>query len=181
VRYEKQILLPMVEYLPFEWCRKWSAEYGIMEFFEKGKTIKVMDGKVPFAITICYEESFGEMVRKGRKMGAKLLVNVSNNVWFPSSRLPDQFLNLASLRAVENGIPVIRACNTGVTSIIDRFGNTLHRFGNESKDFEFLSGVLTADLPIITISTLYSFWGDLFMIFLGILGIYVLFHYYYLP
>jgi len=171
-RYEKQILVPLVEYLPFEWCRRLVAKYGIFEFFEKGKGPKILSGKVPYSVTICYEESFGDLVRKNRKLGAELLVNISNNVWFPASRLPDQFFNSAVLRAVESGVPLIRSCNTGITSVIDRHGNTLHKFGGKSnKDSEFLSGALVADLPIETLFTPYVFWGDLFILFLGIFGI----------
>ena len=85
-RYEKQILVPMGEYLPFYWCKNLAAKFGISGQFTPGRDTKVFFGKqVPMGISICYEETYGDVIRKNRKKGARLFVNITNDVWFPHS------------------------------------------------------------------------------------------------
>ncbi|MDP1880878.1 MAG: apolipoprotein N-acyltransferase, partial [Parachlamydiaceae bacterium] len=85
IRYEKRILVPMGEYIPFEWCQKLAANYGIAGSFQAGNEAKVFQGVVPIGCSICYEELFGHMMSDNRKQGAELLVNVTNDGWFPGS------------------------------------------------------------------------------------------------
>jgi apolipoprotein N-acyltransferase len=69
-------------------------------------------------ISICYEDAFGEEVIRELPM-ATLLVNVSNDAWFGHSIAPQQHLEIARMRALETGRPLLRATNTGVTAIVD--------------------------------------------------------------
>lgn len=121
-RYDKRVLLPLGEYLPFEWLRPLTKSYGITEFFSQGKEGKVFGNKIRFSPSICYEETFPEIMRNE---GADLLVNVTNDNYYPDSSLHAQHLFHARLRAVENGVPLVRACNSGVTAVIDSFGRVL--------------------------------------------------------
>jgi apolipoprotein N-acyltransferase len=153
-RYEKQILVPIVEYFPISLCQKIAKKYGIDDCFTKGKKNKVFYGKVPFAVSICYEETFGDLIRKSCKNGAKLLVNISNDGYFPSSKLPKKHFEHGKFRSVENGVPIIRACNTGITGVVDCFGRVLKTL--DEKD----AGVAYVEVPIFSYDTIYTTCGD---------------------
>lgn len=170
-RYEKQILLPIVEYLPFKWLTEIAKQYGINGSFSQGKEMKVFKGKVPMSLCICYEETFGNLIRHGRKKGAKLLVNISNDVWFPNSKLPMQHLEHGRLRAVENGVPLVRSCNTGVTAAIDCFGKDIKRLQNDKKQTTDMAGILVVDVFLQDYPTIYTMVGDYLIITLSLIFI----------
>jgi apolipoprotein N-acyltransferase len=157
-RYEKQILLPLVEYFPFPFCSKIAARFGINGVFTPGKEAKVFYGKVPLSISICYEETFGNLIKNARKKGASLLVNITNDGYFPSSKLPKKHFELGKIRSVENGVPIIRACNTGITGAVDCFGRVIKIYGDEN--FEKIGGALHIEVPLNSYKTVYALCGD---------------------
>jgi apolipoprotein N-acyltransferase len=160
-RYEKRVLVPMAEYIPFTFCKELAATYGIGGSFSPGKAAKVFEvSNVPFGCCICYEETFGDLMRESRLLGAELLVNITSDVWFPNSRLPKQHFDHARLRTVESGIPLVRACNTGITCALDSLGRVVASLGEGRHDFEWISDSIRIDVPLYTYSTLYSRWGD---------------------
>ncbi|MBI3900774.1 MAG: apolipoprotein N-acyltransferase, partial [Chlamydiia bacterium] len=156
-RYEKRILVPMGEYIPFEWCKRILSQYGIMDSFVPGSGPKVLQG---FGISICYEETYGELMRGNSLLGAQGLVNLTNDVWYPRSRLPIVHFAHGRLRALENGVPLLRACNTGVTAGVDALGNRVAMLPYDSRTEAAEAGVLALSLPLYHYSTLYSFFGD---------------------
>ncbi len=162
-RYEKQVLVPLAEYLPFEWCRPLVAYYGIVEFFTPGREAKVFTHKIPLSISICYEETFSNLIRQGRAKGAELFVNVTNDNWYPDSRLARQHFDHGRLRAVENGVPLLRACNSGITAAVDSLGRVAFTMDEKKK------GALSFELIPYTYSTLYTFWGDKAIIALSLI------------
>ncbi len=168
VRYEKQVLLPMGEYIPFDWCRQLAAKYGITGSFTPGKEAKVFNGPVPMSASICYEETFGNLMRETRIKGAELLVNLTNDGWYPSSRLPRQHFDHARLRTVENGIPLARACNTGLTGACDSLGRIIALLGTSDTQAQQLSDSLKVSIPTYHYRTLYTWWGDVFVLSLCI-------------
>ncbi len=119
------------------------------------KSRKVFASKVPLSASICYEETFSHHMRQSRQKGASMFVNLTNDNWYPNSKLPQQHFDHARLRAVENGVPMVRACNTGVTAAIDSLGRIIGQITEETR-----AGVLVAKVPLYHYSTLYSFWGD---------------------
>ena len=153
-RYEKRVLVPGAEYLPFSGLKNFFARYGITSFFTPGTEAKVFMGKIPFAVSICYEEGFAHLIREGRELGAKLFLNISNDGWFPKSRLPEEHFNLGRVRAVENGVFVLRACNTGVTGAIDPFGRVLCAMKEKEG-----SGVQVVTIDGYSYPTIFSKWG----------------------
>ncbi len=158
-RYDKQILLPLAEYLPFDFLKPLTKSYGIYDFFSHGEETKIFGDKVLFSPSICYEETFSEMMRNGRAKGAELFVNITNDNYYPKSSLHEQHLYHSRLRAVENGIPLIRSCNSGVTAVIDCFGQLLARFEDAAGDSE-RAGVLNYYFTAFHFPTLFSFWGE---------------------
>lgn len=162
LRYEKRVLVPMGEYIPFEWCKKILLKYGISDSYCKGQSAKVFLGKkTPFSTSICYEETYGYLMRENRKKGANLLVNLTNDVWYPHSRLPSVHFFHGRVRAVENGIPLFRACNTGVTAGIDSLGRTVGMLNYETSKKKSLPEVLFVTLCSYHFPTLYSRFGDM--------------------
>lgn len=161
-RYEKRILVPMGEYIPFAFCRTLAAAYGVQGSFTSGKNAKVFNAgnNVPFGISICYEETFGNIVRENKHKGAILLTNLTNDAWYPNSRLTRQHFDHARLRTVECGIPLIRACNTGITGAIDSLGRDILVLNEYNEKSEPLSDSLHVSVPLYHFSTLYTFFGD---------------------
>lgn len=156
-RYDKQVLLPLAEYLPFNFLRSLGKSYGIYDFFSQGKETKVFGESILFSPSICYEETFPGIMREGRRKGAQLFVNITNDNYFPGSNLHKQHLYHARLRAVENGIPLVRACNSGISAAIDCFGRIVSKM-EAAQSVE--NCVLSCCVSAYTLSTLYSLWGD---------------------
>ncbi len=162
-RYDKRLPVPLGEYLPFEWCRGLACRYGVCGSLTPGQTAKVIKGaKTSFGLSICYEETCGNLMRENRLAGAKLLVNLTNDGWFPNSRLPQQHFDHSRLRTVETGVPLVRACNTGVTAACDSLGRVIGSLSEESG-----RGTLLIDVPLYSYATLYTIWGDLFIVSLS--------------
>jgi apolipoprotein N-acyltransferase len=159
-RYEKRVLVPMGEYIPFAWCRQLAAQYGITGSFTCGKCAKVFNGPVPFGASICYEEIYGNLMRENRLQGAELLVNLTNDGWYPQSRLPKQHFDHARLRTVENGIPLVRACNTGITGAIDSLGRIVGILGEDHMQFQTVADSIRLDVPLYHYQTIYAQHGD---------------------
>jgi len=183
-RYDKRILVPMGEYIPFTFCKNLAAHYGVFGSFTCGTEAKVMScNQTLISPSICYEETFGDLIREGRQKGAQLLVNLTSDAWYPNSRLPQQHFDHARLRTVENGVPLIRACNTGITGAIDSLGRTIAVLGgNHPEKVEWVPDSLVVEVPINTYSTLYSRFGDSLLIgfcfLLVISGLFVYFRKY---
>jgi len=157
-RVEKRILVPVGEYVPFknwDWVAQFlSKQFGIGDSFDPGNEAKVFSGRVLMGVSICYEETFSEVIRHLRMNNAQLFINISNDVWFPHSRLAKQHFNHGVVRVVENGVPLIRACNTGITCGVDCFGNVLAQYPEDQ------AGALVLEVPLRSFRTLYSIIGD---------------------
>lgn len=154
-RYDKQVLLPLAESLPFAALKPLTKSYGIETFFSPGQGPKLFGSNVLYAPSICYEETFSAQMRQSTLKKADLFVNLTNDNYFPDSTLARQHFDHARVRAVENGIPLLRACNRGITAVIDCQGRLCSFFGREVDQ-----GILCAHLPIKKRHTLYSLWGD---------------------
>ena len=144
-RYDKVDLVPFGEFLPL---RPVLGALGLTNLaggigdFERGPGRATLDvaGLPPFSPLICYEVIFtGRVVAPGARPG--FLLNVTNDAWFGTSAGPFQHLAMARLRTVEEGLPLVRAANSGISVVIDARGRTVERLGlNEA-------GFLDAALP----------------------------------
>ncbi|MGH6823164.1 MAG: apolipoprotein N-acyltransferase, partial [Methylocella sp.] len=128
--YDKVHLVPFGEYLPFEAV---FDRLGMRQFvhvpggFEAGSKSRllVVPGLPAVAPLICYEAIFpGEVVPAGASRPG-LLLNVTNDGWFGMTPGPYQHFAQARLRAIEEGLPLIRAANTGISAIVDPYGRVL--------------------------------------------------------
>ncbi|MEM1282087.1 MAG: apolipoprotein N-acyltransferase [Chlamydiota bacterium] len=160
-RYEKRVLVPMGEYIPFEFCKELAKSYGVQGSFTCGKEAKVLNGHtVPIGVSICYEETFGNLIRESRKNGAEVFVNLTSDVWYPDSTLTSQHLEHARLRTVESGVPLIRSCNTGITCGIDSFGRTVDFLEEYDVEGHWNADSLYTKVPKYHYKTLYTEVGD---------------------
>jgi apolipoprotein N-acyltransferase len=101
---------------------------------------------------ICYEIIFpDEVVETGERPG--WLLNVTNDAWFGSSAGPYQHFHQARVRAIEQGLPLARAANTGISAVIDPYGRILAEIGLGEK------GAIDADLPKVGPTTPYVQFG----------------------
>ncbi len=108
---------------------------------------------------ICYESLFPDMVRDAVRRGPvrpRWIVNVSNDSWFGVTSGPLQHLNMASYRAIETGLPIVRATPTGISAVIDAFGRIVPgaRLGFGA------TGVIDSELPNPLKNTTYGLLGD---------------------
>jgi apolipoprotein N-acyltransferase len=135
--YDKVHLVPFGEYLPFG---QWFDWLGIRQFvdvpggFESGlsHTFLSLPG-LPLAVPlICYEAIFPEEVARAVKAGDQrpgFLVNVTNDAWFGTTAGPYQHFAEARLRTIEEGLPMVRGGNTGISAIIDPYGRVEAKLG----------------------------------------------------
>ena len=158
--YDKHRLVPFGEFLP---AGALMSRLGVRSLvhvpsdFSHGPrpTGLSLEGLPQAQPLICYESLFPGFV--GRRDGAQWIVNVSNDAWFGRTSGPLQHLNLASYRAIETGLPVVRATPTGTSAIIDPWGRVV---GDKRLD-PGESGVIDAALPAALAATPYALVGDL--------------------
>jgi apolipoprotein N-acyltransferase len=114
------------------------------------------------AIAICYEVVYSRMVAIDAA-NADLIVNISNDTWFGRSIGPMQHLQIARMRALENGRYLLRGTNNGVTAIIEPNGNVVSQLP------QFEQGVLLGEVTAMEGQTPYSRWLDLPVVFISML------------
>lgn len=124
--YHKQHLVPFGEYVPFEkWLRGSIAFFDLpMSAFSPGPKNQqpITANHTVIATAICYEIAYAELVRASA-LKANILLTVSNDTWFGQSIGPKQHFQIARIRAIENGKPLIRATNDGISALITADGN----------------------------------------------------------
>jgi apolipoprotein N-acyltransferase len=157
--YDKLHLVPFGEFLPFQ---DWMEKLGFVQLtkveggFIPGTGRRVMElPNAPRALPlICYEAIFPEEVAaRGERPG--WIINLTNDGWFGISTGPYQHLQQARLRAIEQGLPVVRAANTGISAVIDPMGRIVARLGLG------VEGVLDSSLPVAIAPTIYARSGDI--------------------
>ena len=125
--------MPFGEYLPFQ---DFLESLGIMQLtgvrggfsVGTGPRLLAVPGAPPASPLICYEIIFPDEVTESAARPGWLL-NVTNDAWFGSSAGPYQHFHQAQVRAVEQGLPVVRAANTGISAVIDPYGRILAEIG----------------------------------------------------
>ena len=123
-RYDKQLLLPLGEYIPIPALASVLSSYGIHDSFSPGKKPSVFSiGSWRVAPLICYEETFSSYALAASRLNPNLLVSLTNDCWYPTVRR--EHCELARLRAVEIGVPLVRSSNQGVSAAIDALGRVV--------------------------------------------------------
>jgi len=153
--YDKVHLVPFGEYIPFH--KELGHLSGLVGrgSFEEGPAHVSLDlpGLPPFAPIICYEVIFPAAIL-GPGPRPKWIVNITNDAWFGVSSGPYQHLASARLRAVEEGLPMIRAANTGISAVIDPYGRVLAALDMERE------GIIDHVVPPARKVTPFGRWHD---------------------
>jgi apolipoprotein N-acyltransferase len=153
--YDKVHLVPLGEYIPFH--RQLAPVSGLIGrgSFEEGESRLTigLPGLPAFSPVICYEVIFPAAVT-GPGARPRWLLNITNDAWFGLSSGPHQHLVSARLRAVEEGLPMMRAANTGISAVIDAYGRVVASLGMQQE------GIIDHPIPPAREATPYSRWGD---------------------
>ncbi|TDQ57937.1 apolipoprotein N-acyltransferase [Mesocricetibacter intestinalis] len=157
-RYSKHHLVPFGEYVPLEsLLRPLGSVFNLpMSAFQAGNEIQAplqAKGRA-FSAAICYEIILGAQLRNNLTTATDFILTVSNDAWFGDSIGPWQHLQMARMRALELGKPVIRATNTGISAFIDARGKIL------TKAPQFMETALTYKLAPTQGKTPYAALGD---------------------
>jgi len=152
--YDKAHLVPFGEYLPFHDVLPLLSDTIGRGSFAAGKGPQTISlpGLPPFAPIICYEVIFTGAVVPARQR-PEWLLNITNDSWFGHSAGPFQHLVSARLRSVEEGLPMVRVANTGISAVIDPYGRVTAEIGID------LPGSMDQALPVALSATLYARFG----------------------
>lgn len=165
--YDKVHLVPLGEYIPFHKQLAPVAGFIGRGSFEEGESRLTIDlpGLPSFSPVICYEVIFpGAVTGPGPR--PRWLLNVTNDAWFGLSSGPYQHLVSARLRTIEEGLPMIRAANTGISAVIDSYGRVLATLGVEQE------GIIDHRIPAAREATPYGRWGDwTLLVLIAFLGV----------
>lgn len=155
--YHKYHLVPFGEYVPLKWLL--GDFLGFLQIpmanfsrSDKHESVVTMSG-LKGAVSICYEDAFGEEVIDGLPE-ANFLINISNDAWFGDSLAPHQHLQKARVRALETARPMLRATNNGISAVIDHEGRIL------KTSPQFKEDVLTVEFQPMQGSTVYVMLGN---------------------
>ncbi len=138
--YDKIHLVPFGEYIPFK-LRKIlpfinKITPGDMDFSQGEKDL-VMKSKFPYLAKVCYEATFTDSSNNYFTW----IVNLTNDGWFGKSFGPKQHLEMIKFRSIELGVPMVRSALTGISAIIDSFGNIKESIALQT------SGIIKANIP----------------------------------
>ncbi|MGB0935500.1 MAG: apolipoprotein N-acyltransferase [Alphaproteobacteria bacterium] len=153
--YDKHTLVPFGEYVPLRWLipdfitKITAGEYDFVGG-DGPETFEGLGNLPPFSTTICSEAMYpGQQYPKDER--PEWMVNITNDAWFGDSSGPYQHLLKARVRTIEEGLPLIRGANTGISAVIDAYGNILQHLPLNSE------GIIDASIPgHIAEGTLYS-------------------------
>jgi apolipoprotein N-acyltransferase len=175
--YDKIHLVPFGEYLPFQpvleaiGLQQLTKLRGGFAAGPSPRPLLNLPGLPPIVGLICYEAIFPSAAVQGAERPG-LIVNITNDGWFGNTTGPRQHLHQSRVRAVEEGLPLVRAANNGISAMIDAQGRIV-----ASLDLN-VQGVIDPPLPPVAVAPLYARWGDalfllnaaLFLIGAGALG-----------
>lgn len=170
-RYDKIRLVPFGEYVPwkpiFGFLESYAYALGVSDF-SSGREFTVFrlgESGPRFSVLICFEDTFPDLARKFVNHGANFLTVITNDAWFGHSSAPYQHLEASVFRAIENGVAVVRAANTGISGFITSRGQVVERVKNQEKKDTFVMGGVTYPADTSSEVTLFRRGGWLFPYF----------------
>jgi apolipoprotein N-acyltransferase len=153
--YDKFHLVPVGEYIPLKKYLPFQENLAGFADWTAGDGLHTIDieNTPPFSPLICYEAIFPSAVYDKVKR-PQWLLNITNDAWYNLSNGPYQHFEITRVRAIEEGLPLVRAANTGISAVIDPYGRVLEKIDLGAR------GILDHSLPQSIQPTLYSQYGD---------------------
>ncbi len=165
--YHKHHLLPLGEYMP---CRALLETFVPTEWVQKitpgkrdfshgstaainGTVVSSLPGTPPFRPFICYESIFPSTISPWQEQRPQWIFVMTNDAWFGNSPGPYQHFVSACFRSVEEGLPLLRVANTGISAVVDPWGRVIHILPLDMR------GCIDTELPHALPSTVYSRFG----------------------
>jgi apolipoprotein N-acyltransferase len=153
--YDKRDLVPFGEYLPLG---AFLEKIGLRQFVHvpggftaaQDRSLLRVAGLPPVAALICYEAIFPSATRNESGQRPGLILNVTNDAWFGLTPGPYQHFSQAKVRAIEEGLPLIRAANSGISAIVDPYGRVVRSLALG------VEGVLDGPLPTALPQTIFA-------------------------
>ena len=157
--YDKSHLVPFGEYVPFRTFLGAIIQKvtpGAIDYSAgRGPQTLILPGAPPFSPLICYEVIFPGAVKSREGISPQWLLNITNDAWYGLTSGPFQHLAIARARAIEEGLPVVRVGNNGISAIIDAYGRVLQHLNLDARS------VIDSSLPkCLSSHTPYFYYGD---------------------
>lgn len=158
--YDKIHLVPFGEYLPAQsvlgalGLENLTRTAGGLAIGQGPRQLMTIAGLPPVEMLICYEASFPEEVVQGAKRPG-LMINLTNDAWFGATSGPYQHFHQTRVRAVEQGVAMLRSANTGISAIVDPMGRVVSRLALDQV------GVIDGAMPKAVRTPLYARYGSL--------------------
>ena len=142
--YNKQHLVPFGEFIPLVSLFPWLADILPIGEFNRGTEPGIFywkKQKVHIGTSICFEDAMAPLIRKNTSHQTQILINLTNDAWFGRSSAQWQHIRAAQFRAIEMGIPIVKAANNGISCWASQFGflNDI-RFDNSPKKSVYDAG-----------------------------------------
>ena len=156
--------IPLVTWLPFI---KWFTPIeGGFTPGDKAVPFRLPNLNVKTSVLICFEDVFPHLTREYPDPDTDFLVNLTNNGWFGESAAQWQHAMTALFRAVENGLPLLRCSNNGLTCWVDAHGR-IKKYFKDNQGTVYGKGFMTAEIPLLNpgekrVPTFYTRHGDIF-------------------
>ena len=153
--YDKFHLVPFGEYIPLRRVLSLRTLANLGVDFTAGQGLRTLhlDGLPTFSPLICYEAIFPNEVAV-RDDRPQILINITNDGWYGRTAGPYQHFVIARTRAIEEGIPLVRSANTGISAVIDAYGRIVVKLDLGK------SGIIDVNIPEVIAPTLFSKQGD---------------------
>ena len=153
--YHKAHLVPFGEYIPFsKYLSLQKITYGTVDYTPGKREVLYLNSlNLYIQPLVCYESIFSEEVRIINS-DADIIINITNDAWYGNSSGPYQHFEISKMRAIENGLPMIRAGNNGISAIIDPVGRVLRKL--DLNKIDVIDGFIPLKLLFPTIFSEYG-------------------------
>lgn len=155
--YHKSHLVPFGEYMPLKWIlplKKLTP--GLLDYTEGSRQLVSLDKpNIIIKPLICYEAIFPNLVQTSNKL-SDVIINATNDTWYGNSSGPYQHLQISRMRSIENGLPMLRTANNGISAVIDPVGRIIQQ--RALNEVGYIDSLLPNKLEY---KTLYSQFGDI--------------------